>query len=70
MYIFHYHHLKKHLYSFYPYILLAVAGAGKTTEIIEKVNYDDKTLIITYTESNYNNIKKRIINKFKEIPSI
>lgn len=50
-------------------IVLAVAGAGKTTEIIEKVNYDDKTLIITYTESNYNNIKKRIINKFKEIPS-
>ncbi len=50
-------------------IVLAVAGAGKTTEIVEKVNYDDKTLIITYTESNYNNIKKRIINKFKEIPS-
>lgn len=49
-------------------IVLAVAGSGKTTEIIEKVNYNDKTLIITYTESNYNNIKKRIIKKFNEVP--
>ena len=38
-------------------LVLAVAGSGKTTEIINKVNYDDKTIIITYTENNYNNIK-------------
>ena len=36
-------------------LVLAVAGSGKTTEIINKVNYDDKTIIITYTENNYNN---------------
>lgn len=50
-------------------LVLAVAGSGKTTEIINKVNYDDKTLIVTYTEANYNNIKNKIIKKFNEIPS-
>lgn len=50
-------------------LVLAVAGSGKTSEIIDKVNYDDKTLIVTYTEANYNNIKNKIIKKFNEIPS-
>ena len=50
-------------------LVLAVAGSGKTTEIINKVNYDDKTLIVTYTEANYKNIKNKIIKKFNEIPS-
>lgn len=49
-------------------LVLAVAGSGKTTEIINKVNYDDKTIIITYTENNYNNIRNKIIKKFNEIP--
>lgn len=49
-------------------LVLAVAGSGKTTEIINKVNYDDKTIIITYTDNNFNNIKNRIIKKFNEIP--
>lgn len=50
-------------------IVLAVAGSGKTTEIINKINYNDKSLIVTYTENNYNNIKKKILEKFNEIPS-
>ena len=49
-------------------LVLAVAGSGKTTEIINKVNYDDKTIIITYTENNYNNIRNKIIKKYNEIP--
>ncbi len=49
-------------------LVLAVAGSGKTTEIINKVNYNDKTLIVTYTENNYNNIKNKIIKKFNAIP--
>lgn len=32
------------------------------------MNYDDKTIIITYTENNYNNIRNKIIKKFNEIP--
>lgn len=49
-------------------LILAVAGAGKTTEIINNVKKDDKTLIITYTENNYNILKNNIIKKFKGIP--
>ena len=49
-------------------LVLAVAGSGKTTEIINRINYSDKTIIITYTDNNYENIKNRIIKKFNEIP--
>lgn len=49
-------------------IILSVAGSGKTTEIINNINYNDKTLIITYTENNYKNIKTKVIEKFNEVP--
>lgn len=49
-------------------LILAVAGAGKTTEIINNIKKDDKTLIITYTENNYNILKNNVIKKFKGIP--
>ena len=38
-------------------LMLAVAGAGKTTYIINKVCTEyRKVLVITYTDANYNNI--------------
>ena len=49
-------------------LVLAVAGSGKTTEIIKKINFNDRTIIVTYTDNNYNNIKNKIIKKYKEIP--
>ncbi len=49
-------------------LILAVAGSGKTTELINKIDFNDRTIIITYTENNYNNIKNKIINKYKEVP--
>lgn len=49
-------------------LILAVAGSGKTTEIINNIKEDDKALIITYTENNYNILKNSIIKKFKGIP--
>mgnify|MGYP004527550681 CR=1 FL=1 len=50
-------------------LILAKAGSGKTTELINKLNTNDKTLIITYTDSNYNILRNKIIEKFGEIPS-
>lgn len=44
-------------------LMLAVAGAGKTTYIINKVCTEyRKVLVITYTDANYNNI----ISKLRE----
>ena len=46
-------------------LMLAVAGAGKTTYIINKVCTEyRKVLVITYTDANYNNI----IFKLREEP--
>lgn len=50
-------------------IVLAVAGAGKTTLLLNKLNKNERFLIVTYTKANYENIKKEIINKFSYIPS-
>lgn len=49
-------------------IILAKAGSGKTTEIINRLDVNNKNLIITYTQSNYNTLKSKIIKKYKEIP--
>lgn len=49
-------------------MILAVAGSGKTRLIIENLNCEQRFLIITYTNSNYKTIKKRIIAKFGYLP--
>ncbi|WP_323919458.1 DNA helicase UvrD [Aeromonas caviae] len=49
-------------------IVLAVAGSGKTKYIIDKLSDDCRALIITYTVNNYENIKKRVLEKFGFIP--
>ncbi|MFY0645003.1 MAG: AAA family ATPase [Bacteroidia bacterium] len=45
-------------------IILAVAGSGKTSLIIEKLNLVNRFLVITYTRNNTRNLKKSIIQKF------
>jgi len=49
-------------------IILSVAGSGKTSFIIDQLNYTERALIITYTKNNYANIRKKVINKFGFIP--
>lgn len=49
--------------------LNAVAGAGKTTRIIETLNLEDRFALITYTTANQEAIKKSVISKFGYIPS-
>jgi len=49
-------------------VVLAVAGAGKTTFIIDQLEEISKALLITYTENNTRNLRQRIINKFGYIP--
>jgi len=49
-------------------VIFAVAGSGKTARIIEKLELNKRSLIITYTENNYKNLKIRIIRKFGFFP--
>ncbi|MFC7368283.1 DNA helicase UvrD [Vreelandella zhaodongensis] len=49
-------------------VVLAVAGSGKTSHIIDNISEDSRALIVTYTENNYKNIKSRIIDKVGFIP--
>ncbi len=49
-------------------IILAVAGSGKTTYIIDKIKENDKALIIVYTKNNYELLKSKLSEKFKGIP--
>lgn len=49
-------------------LILAVAGSGKTALVIDKLNLDERFLILTYTENNFHNIKNRVFQKFGYIP--
>jgi DNA helicase-2/ATP-dependent DNA helicase PcrA len=45
-------------------LILAVAGSGKTRFLIEEMNEHERFLILAYTHTSLNLIKKRIIKKF------
>ena len=49
-------------------VVEAVAGSGKTYKIISELNTEIKTLIVTYTESNRDQIIERTIIKFGFLP--
>lgn len=46
----------------------AVAGSGKTTAIIDKLNEKERSLVLTYTNNNEKELISRIIMKFGYIP--
>jgi len=49
-------------------LILAVAGSGKTTHIINSLSRNRKALIITYTKNNYVNLRMKVAEKFGNIP--
>ena len=49
-------------------IIFAVAGSGKTSLIIQKLTLEKRSLLITYTEGNFINLRSKIINKFGYFP--
>ena len=44
-------------------LILAVAGAGKTYHIIERLDENNRFLIITYTVNNAENLRNDVIKK-------
>lgn len=49
-------------------LILSVAGSGKTTHIINSLSSEKRSLIITYTENNYENLRYKVAEKFSCIP--
>lgn len=49
-------------------VVFAVAGSGKSSEIINRIEADSRALVVTYTENNTKQLKRRIIQKFGFIP--
>ena len=45
-------------------VIFAVAGSGKTTYIVNSLSKEKRTLIVTYTIANCENLKNKILNKF------
>jgi hypothetical protein len=48
-------------------IILAVAGAGKTSYIVDRLSNEKRSLIVTYTDNNYINLENKIRDKFHGI---
>lgn len=49
-------------------VILAVAGSGKTSHIIESLRSSKRSLVVTYTENNYKNLHDRISSEYGCIP--
>ncbi len=45
-------------------VIFAVAGSGKTTYIVDSLTEEKRSLIVTYTISNYENLSRKIAGKF------
>jgi DNA helicase II / ATP-dependent DNA helicase PcrA len=49
-------------------VIFAVAGSGKTSLIIDQLSQTNRSLIITFTNNNLNNLRLGIIRKFGYFP--
>lgn len=49
-------------------VILAVAGPGKTTHIIDSLRSTGRSLVVTYTDNNYKNLHDRISSEYGCIP--
>ncbi len=49
-------------------VILAVAGAGKTTEIVGRIDEKRRFLIVTYTQENLLNLRRKIEAKYGRVP--
>lgn len=45
-------------------VIFAVAGSGKTTYIVDSLSTEKRSLIVTYTIANQENLRRKIIQKF------
>lgn len=50
-------------------VVFAVAGAGKTSRLVEDLDETRRFLIVTYTETNRDNLRSKIIARFGHFPA-
>lgn len=50
------------------FLMLAVAGSGKTTYLISLLNLEQRFLLVTYTRNNYEHLKRSVVRKFGYFP--
>lgn len=50
-------------------VVFAVAGSGKTSHLIANLDEAQRFLIVTYTESNHENLRSKIIQRFGYFPT-
>ena len=50
-------------------LMLAVAGSGKTTHLINMLNLEQRFLLVTYTRNNYEHLTRSVIKKFGYFPN-
>ena len=48
-------------------VIFAVVGSGKTTHIVSRLSNRKRSLIVTYTTANYENLRKKITEKFNGV---
>lgn len=49
-------------------VVFSVAGSGKTQKIVQELDESKRFLVVTYTESNRENLRERIIGRFGHMP--
>jgi DNA helicase II / ATP-dependent DNA helicase PcrA len=50
-------------------VVFAVAGSGKTSSLVESLDDVRRFLLVTYTGSNYDNLRSKIIQRFGYFPA-
>ena len=50
-------------------VILAVAGSGKTSHLVEMLDEAQRFLIVTYTEENHDNLRRKIVQRFGFFPA-
>ena len=48
-------------------VIFAVAGSGKTTHIVDSLSKEKRSLIVTYTVVNKENLRKKIEKKYNGV---
>jgi DNA helicase-2/ATP-dependent DNA helicase PcrA len=49
-------------------LILAVAGSGKTSHIVDRLDLHKRTLLLTYTDNNFANLRQKISDRFGYLP--